>query len=566
MIALDNMSIADAPSHKPIAWHAIDWAAVHGTVRRLQVRIEKAAQAGKWHKVRSLQRLLIHSFSARALAVRRVTENRGKNTPGVDGEVWDTPAKKARAIERLINRRLAAQPLRRMYIPKANGKLRPLGIPTMLDRACQALHLLGLDPVAEVLGDPNSYGFRRERATADAIEQCFLILARKGSSQWILEADIEACFDRLSHDWLLDHIPMHKATLRKWLKAGYMEKYALHPTPEGSPQGGPISPVLANMALDGLEELLNKHFPSRHHKVYLVRYADDFIVTAAERATLEEILPRIEEFLAERGLRLSPTKTTITHINDGFDFLGQTVRKYNGKLLITPARKKQKALLDKVRTLIKTDGRSLSAIGLITRLNPIIRGWANYHRHVVSKRIFADIDHQIYLALWQWAKRRHRKKSSAWIHRTYMRPPGAQKATFQAWTTDKHGEKRLVTIFEASRVAIRRHVKVRAAANPYDPAWELYFEQRQVNKTRGETRHRPDIFTLLRLQEGRCPVCDQPITLETGWHNHHIRWRVFGGGDELENRILLHPTCHQQVHSPDYSGPPLRPLLGVRDA
>lgn len=563
MRALDNMSIADAPSHGPIAWHAIDWAAVQRTVRRLQVRIVKAAQAGKWHKVRSLQRLLIHSFSARALAVRRVTENRGKNTPGVDGEVWDTPAKKARAIERLINRHLAAQPLRRIYIPKANGKLRPLGIPTMLDRACQALHLLGLDPVAEVLGDPNSYGFRRERSTADAIVKCFIVLARKGSAQWILEADIEACFDRLSHDWLLAHIPMHKATLRKWLKAGYMEKYTLHPTPEGSPQGGPISPVLANMALDDLEELLNKHFPSRRQKVHLVRYADDFIVTAAERATLEEMLPRIEEFLAERGLRLSPTKTTITHINDGFDFLGQTVRKYNGKFLTTPAKKKQKALLEKVRTIIKTEGRSLSAVGLIHRLNPIIRGWANYHRHVVSKRIFQRIDHRIHQSLWQWAIRRHGNKSRAWVYRQYFRPPGAKMARFQAVTTDKHGEKRMVHICRAGMTPIRRHVKVREAANPYDPQWELYFEQRQHNKTLEDVRHRPDVFTLLRLQEGRCPVCNQPITLETGWHNHHIRWRVFGGGDELDNRVLLHPTCHQQVHNPDYSGPPLRPLRGV---
>ena len=174
MIALAAMSIADAPSHKPIAWQTIDWAAVQRTVRRLQVRIVKAAQAGEWHKVRSLQRLLANSFSARALAVRRVTENQGKNTPGIDGEVWDTPAKKACAIERLKRRHLAAQPLRRMYIPTANGKLRPLGIPTMIDRACQALHLLGLDPVAEVMGDTNSYGFRRERSIADAIAKCFI--------------------------------------------------------------------------------------------------------------------------------------------------------------------------------------------------------------------------------------------------------------------------------------------------------------------------------------------------------------------------------------------------------
>jgi len=527
------------------------------------VRIVKAARANKWHKVRSLQRLLANSFSARALAVRRVTENQGKKTPGVDGEVWDTPVKKAQAVERLKKRCLAAQPLRRTYIPKANGKLRPLGIPTMLDRAYQSLHLLGLDPVAEVTGDTNSYGFRRERSTADAIEQCFLVLARKSSAQWILEADIEACFDKLSHDWLLTHIPMHKPSLRQWLKAGYMEEHFLHPTSEGSPQGGPISPVLANMTLDGLEKLLHEHFPARL-KVHLVRYADDFIVTATEKATLEDrVLPLVQAFLAERGLRLSPTKTTITHINDGFDFLGQTLRKYNGKLLITPSKQKQKALLEKVRTIIKTEGRNLTAVGLIHRLNPIIRGWANYHRHVVSKQVFQRMDYLIHLSLWQWARHRHSNKSHTWVYRQYIRPPGAEKALFQTQTTDKNGEKRLIRIYAASQTPIRRHIKVRGAANPYDPQWELYFEQRQFHKTCGELRHRPDIFTLLRLQEGRCPVCRQPITLETGWHDHHIRWRVFGGDDKLNNRILLHPTCHQQVHSPGYSGPPLRPLPGV---
>ena len=545
MIALDNMSIADAPSHNPIAWHAIDWAAVHGTVQRLQVRIVKAAQAGKWHKVRSLQRLLIHSFSARALAVRRVTENRGKNTPGVDGEVWDTPAKKVRAIERLINRRLAAQPLRRMYIPKANGKMRPLGIPTMMDRACQALHLLGLDPVAEVLGDPNSYGFRRERATADAIEQCFLILARKGSSQWILEADIEACFDRLSHDWLLDHIPMHKATLRKWLKAGYMEKYALHPTPEGSPQGGPISPVLANMALDGLEDLIHKHFPSWRQKVHLVRYADDFIVTAAERATLEEMLPMIEEFLAERGLRLSPTKTTITHINDGFDFLGQTVRKYNGKLLITPARKKQKALLDKVRTLIKTDGRSLSAIGLITRLNPIIRGWANYHRHVVSSQTFSYVDHRIWQMLWRWARRRHHNKPRRWVAEKYFGRHGEREWVFGGVGPDGV----MCHLLLANQVSIKRHVKVKGDANPYDQSQESYFEARQMARLKENRRWFGKLRLIWARQKHRCPLCGQPFRDNDDWDLHHIVYKTRGGGDEAENLMMLHPNCHRQYHA-----------------
>jgi RNA-directed DNA polymerase len=230
---------ADAPSHKAIQWHAIDWRKALRNVRRLQVRIVKATQAGEWHKVRSLQRLLTHSLSARTLAVRRVTENQGKRTAGVDGEVWDTPAKKAEAVERLRQRSYRAQPLRRVYIPKQDGKrLRPLGIPTMTDRGHQAVHLLALDPVAETTGDPNSYGFRRERATADAIDQLFKILHRPQSAPWILEGDIRSCFDELSHEWLATHIPMDKRCLQEWLKAGYMEEGVLYPTEAGSPQGG----------------------------------------------------------------------------------------------------------------------------------------------------------------------------------------------------------------------------------------------------------------------------------------------------------------------------------------
>jgi RNA-directed DNA polymerase len=240
---------ADAPSHDAVQWHAIDWRKAHRNVRRLQARIVKATQAGKWHKVRALQRLLTHSFSGRALAVRRVTENQGKRTAGVDGELWDTPEKKAQGVERLKERRYRAQPLKRIYTLKQDGKRkRALGIPTMLDRAHHSLHLLALDPVAETTADPNSYGFRRERAPADAISQLFLILRQKSSAQWILEADIRACFDELDHTWLEQHIPIDKHSLRQWLKAGYIEKDVFHHTEAGSPQGAPISPVMANMA------------------------------------------------------------------------------------------------------------------------------------------------------------------------------------------------------------------------------------------------------------------------------------------------------------------------------
>src|SRR5260221_14170001 len=232
---------AGASFHGVTDWSGIDWQKAHQNVRRLQARIVKATQEGRWGKVKALQHLLTHSYSGKVLAVKRVTENQGKRTAGVDQEIWDTPAKKATAIQTLRQRGYRPQPLRRVYLMKPNGKKRPLGIPTMTDRAMQALYLLALEPVAETTGDPNSYGFRPERSTADAIEQCFCALGKQKSPQWILEGDIQGCFDAISHEWLLTHIPMEKAILKKWLKAGYMEQSILYPTEAGTPQGGIIS-------------------------------------------------------------------------------------------------------------------------------------------------------------------------------------------------------------------------------------------------------------------------------------------------------------------------------------
>ena len=232
-------------------WYAIDWQAIHRNVRRLQVRIVQAVREGRWGKVRALQRLLTHSYSGKVLAVRRVTENQGKKTPGVDRVIWDTPEKKMQAVHELKRWGYQPQPLRRVYILKSDGKtMRPLGIPTMKDRAQQALYLLALDPAVETTADHNSYGFRQQRSCADAIGQCFNTLS-KDNPQWILEGDIKSCFDRISHDWLLAHVPMDRAIVRKWLKAGYLDKHVLHETSEGTPQGGIISPALANCALDG---------------------------------------------------------------------------------------------------------------------------------------------------------------------------------------------------------------------------------------------------------------------------------------------------------------------------
>jgi RNA-directed DNA polymerase len=554
-----------ALSHATVAWHTINWYAVHRTVRRLQARIVKAVQAGRWGKVRALQHLLTHSFSGKALAVRRVTENDGRQTPGVDGILWDTPAKKIRALEELRQRDYRAQPLRRIYIPKtgSTNRWRPLSIPTMHDRAMQALYLLTLDPIAETLGDPNSYGFRKERAPADAMEQCFNVLARRHAPQWILEGDIRACFDEFSHAWLRAHIPMERAILQKWLKAGFMDKHVLSPTEMGVPQGGICSPVIANLALDGLEKVVRAYasLPSQRAqraKVNVVRFADDFIITGSSYELLEqEIKPLVEQFLRERGLELSPEKTRITHIEDGFDFLGQHVRKYAGKLLIKPARKNVKAFLGKIRKSVKANKQATTA-NLIAQLNPVIRGWANYHRHVASKVTFYHVDTAIFKMVWSWAKRRHPTKAKGWVAQKYFRARHGRRWIFFGQHADHELE-----LFRAGDVPIQRHVKIRGAANPYDPQWEVYFEERLRVKMAHDLKGRRQLLYLWKQQDGLCPRCHQKITRLTGWHNHHTIWRTYGGSDTADNRVLLHPNCHRQVHSQSFDVAPPRSTRSV---
>jgi RNA-directed DNA polymerase len=477
---------AGAPSHPESMWLQSDWKRIASTVRRLQVRIAKATQEGRWGKVQALQRLLTRSYSGKMLAVKRVTENRGKRTPGVDGRIWSSPAAKSKGIELLRHRGYRPQPLRRIYIPKSNGKKRPLGIPTMLDRAMQALWKLAVEPVAETRADRNSYGFRPARSTADAVAYCFTALARKGSAEWILEGDIRGCFDNISHEWLLSNIPMDKAVLRRWLRAGYIESGTLFATEAGTPQGGVISPVIATMALDGLEDaVLSSVAPTdrsrRPFKVHAVRYADDFVVTAASQEILtSRVRPALTRFLAARGLELSEEKTRITHIDKGFDFLGQNVRKYAGKLLITPAKKSVMSLLATVREVVRANASATQA-NLLLLLNPIIRGWANYHRHVVSKARFAWIDHQIWYVLWKWAVRRHPMKPANWVKGRYFHVRGSRHWVF-ATKTVVPGCVRYFELFAASTVPIVRHIKVHCGANPFDPAWDDYFAQRAAKR------------------------------------------------------------------------------------
>ena len=529
-------------------WDSINWSIVQRHVRRLQARIVKATQGGRHNKAKALQWLLTHSFSGKALAVKRVTENKGKNTPGVDKATWKTPGAKINAIASMKRRDYSPLPLRRVFIPKKNGKTRPLGIPAMKCRAMQALHLLALEPIAETTADLNSYGFRPERSTADAGEQCFNVLARKASAQWVLEADISSCFDKISHNWMIAHIPTDKVMLRKWLMAGFVYQNELFPTDAGTPQGGIISPVAANMALDGLEARLAETFPkakSTGRKMNMVRYADDFIITGDSKEWLEhEVKPAVIEFLAERGLVLSPEKTKITHIKDGFDFLGWNIRKYSGKLLMKPSKANVKAHLDKIREVIKAN-KSATQANLIRLLNPIVRGWANYHSHVVAKETFARVDAHVWSMLWRWAVRRHPRKGARWVKDKYFTTRGSRHWVFTATEQQEDGTHWERALLNAMDTPIHRHIKIRADANPHDRQWEQYFEARWGKKLLNSVKGRRKLYRVWRRQEGLCSNCQQPITKSAPWRTGRIVSVANGGSDAASNLQLHHLNCHR---------------------
>jgi len=533
-------------------WENIEWNQANSYVKKLQMRIVKAWQEGKFNKVKSLQYLLTTSFYAKALAVKRVTENQGKKTAGVDGEIWATSEDKYQAISRLRRRGYTPLPLKRIYIPKKNGKKRPLSIPTMTDRAMQTLYKFALEPIGETTSDPNSYGFRAKRCTQDAIEQCFTSLNKGKSPKWVLEGDIKGCFDNINHDWILENIPMDKEILRKWLKCGYIETNKLFTTDSGSPQGSPISPTISNMVLDGLERTIKSKYHKRKingrayfPKVNFVRYADDFIVTGDSKELLENgIKPIIIDFLEERGLELSEEKTLITHINDGFDFLGCNIRMYNNKLLTKPSKKNYESIINKIRDVIKRN-QSLKQELLIRTLNPIIRGWVNYHKYNVSAKTFEKLDYEIWECLWQWCKRRHPKKSRRWIAKKYFHNVGNRTWTFSVPTKSKmgNGEDYYIRLIYATNTDIKRFIKIKAEANPFDENWQLYFEERADKQMRREIKGRTIINKLYTAQNGCCSYCGDKITLETDFKVHQI-----GDGKNIVKN-LIHPECHRKIHT-----------------
>ena len=518
-------------------------------------------------------RLLNNSLSARLLAVRQVISNKGRKTTGVDGVKLNTPEKKMAAViwlKQNNNKNYVAKALKRVFIPKkqknqkrqkislkdllANTDIpkgwRPLGIPTQHDRCLQALHKLSLEPVAETIADPNSYAYRRYRSVKDAIQQIFIVLARKSSAYWILEGDIKGCFDNISHQWTLTNIPLNKHILKQWLKSGFVYEKHWFKSESGTPQGGIISPVIANMVLDGLEKEIKA---LKLSKCNFIRYADDFIVTGANKEDLENVVkPKIVEFLKERGLTLSEEKTTITNINNGFDFLGSNIRKFKGKLLIKPAPKSISNLKYKLKTVFRKL-QSTSRIELIETLNPILKGWTNNYDSQVSKEIFNEIDQYVWIRSVQYMHRRHNRTRFKYFYNRYFTKSNKHKVDV-LWATKKIEEKkkapRYVTrkVFRMGEVEIRRHVKVRSSANIFDTTNETYFEKRELDKWVRNNKFDIKGKQLRKRQLSKCPQCGHFIYANDAVEIHHKVYKTEGGSNNLDNLQLLHQNCHKQLH------------------
>ena len=394
-----NEEISCAASNTIDAWEDIDFSKAENYVKKLQKRIAVAFSNDDFDKMTYLQHTLIHSFYAKALAVRTVTSNKGKSTCGIDNVLWDTPEKKLQAVYELNRRGYKSKPLKRIYIPKTNGDKRPLSIPTMKDRAMQTLYKFTLEPIAEVTGDENSFGFRKNRSAKDAVIKCIAILS-ENSNQWVLKADIEACFDNISHEWVLKHIPLDKKVLYQFLKSGYLEEVLYHSTDKGIPQGGSISSVICNMVLDGIEcRLINKFGKDGH----MIRYADDIIIVADSFSFLvQSIVPELNSFLNDRGLRLSSKKTKVVHISNGFDFLGCRIYRRQNQIISVPLRKNVDSLIDKInKELTVISDRELDdlsydeAATLGNTLKQYIRGWINYYDNIVTVQSLIKVKEKV---------------------------------------------------------------------------------------------------------------------------------------------------------------------------
>lgn len=481
-MAKDRVQQDIGPGGQLEDWHAIDWQAVHKRVRNLRQRIFRATQKGQWNQVRSLTKLMLRSFSNLLLSVRKITqENQGKATPGVDRQIVATPQSRVRLVRDMLKHQTwRTRPARRVYIPKADGKQRPLGILTVKNRVAQAIVKNALEPICEARFETHSYGFRPGRSCHDAVEQCWSRLNRRSKDRWVLDADIKSAFGTINHNFILAALGFlpGKALIKEWLEAGYLEEATFHDTTTGVQQGGVVSPVLANLALDGMQQLI-----AGFGNFGFIRYADDFVITARRKEDLLVLRPHIEAWLLERGLELHPDKTKIVHIQTGFDFLGFNIRHYRGSCLVKPQKKKVFAFLQRIRLWLKQHSQVTPDVA-VRYLNPLLNGWSMYYRHACSKDTFDYVKHQVWQAIWKWCRRRHPRKSYAWIKNKYFTRSNGRDWRFHSIVTTDDGTRIMDFLADVSKIQIQRHVKVRGDASPDNPALRDYWERRADRKRR----------------------------------------------------------------------------------
>lgn len=555
--------------NKSKLWHEIDWKQANEKVFKIQEEIVTAYREGDLQKVYRKQRTLVTTWDAACIAVRTVYTNSGGKSPGLDGIVWKTPAQRMEAIEeikRIVNnlKDYNPSPVKRVMIPKANNpsEMRPLGIPTMIDRAIQKLYAMALDPVLEELSDPGSFGFRKGRSTLDAIERTMSLLITRYNSKWVLECDIEKCFDKISHEFLMNNTVLcDKFIVKKWLEAGHIFNKTYTPTNQGTPQGGIISPLLCNLALNGLEKAIKETVADKKYrnvatstpKVSVVRYADDLIVTGRSEELLTTIVkPVIENFLKERGLNLKESKTRVVRIDTGFDFLGYHFRQFKQNYKLNKLNKEREDVLvvkiankniKKIVKAIKAEIIKQKPLGAIIRsLNPKLRGWANYFRVTQASVIqLAKIHQYLWVKLKNWARKRHPKWGFKKIAKTYLPNFNLKRNENSRWDWGVNSQQVIFNLAKVTKWTPAK-LKLYPHQNPYTLEGSKYLENRKISVY--DTKYK---VAILKKYNYICEVCGQSLLNNEAYEFHHLKPRIKGGTWKIENIQPLHRICHQKV-------------------